>query len=45
VDAVSAEPGRTAAKRELWLSGRASDTAKKELAGRGWTVRENVLHP
>jgi hypothetical protein len=45
VDAVSAEPGLKAAKRELWLSGRASATAKKELGGRGWAVRENLLHP
>ena len=45
VDSVSAEPSLKAAKRDLWLSGRASDTAKKELAARGWTVKENALEP
>jgi hypothetical protein len=42
-DAVSAEPALKAAKRAIWLSGRASDAAKKELTARGWTVRENAL--
>jgi hypothetical protein len=44
-DTVSAEPGLKAAKRAIWLSGRASDTAKKELTARGWTVKENALQP
>jgi hypothetical protein len=45
VDAVSAEPGLKSSKRDLWLSGRASDTAKKELTARGWTVKESALQP
>ncbi len=31
------------AKRELWLTGRASPRAAKELAARGWTLRERGL--
>jgi hypothetical protein len=29
--------------KELWLSGSATDIARKELASRGWTVQENLL--
>ncbi len=31
------------AKRELWLTGRASPRAAKELAARGWSLRERSL--
>ena len=30
------------AQRELWVTGRVSPRAKKELAARGWTVKEEV---
>ena len=30
------------AKRELWVTGRVSPRAKKELVARGWTVKEEV---
>jgi hypothetical protein len=40
---VSHEPGLAAAKREIWLSGTASPTAKTELAAAGWTVKEDAL--
>ncbi|MCI0612876.1 hypothetical protein L0244_07785, partial [bacterium] len=29
--------------KELWLSGSATDRARKELASRGWTVQEDLL--
>ncbi len=29
--------------KELWLSGTATDRARKELASRGWTVQENLI--
>lgn len=30
--------------KELWLSGSATDIARKELASRGWTVQEDLLN-
>jgi hypothetical protein len=30
--------------KELWLSGSATDRARKELATKGWTVQENLLN-
>lgn len=30
--------------KELWLSGSATDRARKELASRGWTVQEDLLN-
>lgn len=30
--------------KELWLSGSATDLARKELASRGWTVHEDLLN-
>lgn len=30
--------------KELWLSGSATDLARKELASRGWTVQEDLLN-
>jgi hypothetical protein len=29
----------------MWLSGIASETAKKELAAAGWTVKERAIEP
>ena len=45
VDAVSASPELKGSPREIWLFGRCSDQARRELTGRGWVVRENVLGP
>jgi hypothetical protein len=42
---VSAEPGLAAPKRVIWLSGTASETAKKELAAARWTVKERAIEP
>jgi len=43
VASVSKEPGLASAKREIWLSGTASPTTKKELAAAGWTLKESAL--
>jgi hypothetical protein len=45
VDAVSASPELTGSPREIWLFGKCSAVARKELNGRGWVVHENVLGP
>jgi hypothetical protein len=45
VDAVSASPELKGASREIWLFGRCSERARRELTARGWVVRENVLAP
>jgi hypothetical protein len=34
---------QTSKSKELWLSGTATDRARKELASMGWTVQENLL--
>ncbi len=38
-----AEAEHPKAKREMWLTGRASERTAKELAARGWTLRERGL--
>lgn len=39
----SAQADAPKAKRELWLTGRASPRAAKELEARGWTLKEKSL--
>jgi hypothetical protein len=43
VDDVSNSPELKSASREIWLFGRCSERARKELTARGWTIHENVL--
>jgi hypothetical protein len=43
VDTFSAAAVPDAKSRELWLSGRVTDEAKKELTARGWEVHEHAL--
>ena len=43
VEQAAKDPSLAAPKRALWLSGAASDTAKKTLAAGGWTVKESAL--
>jgi hypothetical protein len=43
VDDVSASPELKSASREIWLFGRCSERARKELTARGWTIHEKVL--
>ncbi|MFI5183024.1 MAG: hypothetical protein ACHQNV_01390 [Vicinamibacteria bacterium] len=43
VDAVSANRELKGSPREIWLFGKASKEALKELTARHWVVRENVL--
>jgi hypothetical protein len=42
IDQFASDPTLKAAKREIWLSGRASAAAAKELASRGWKLREST---
>ncbi len=42
IDQFASDPTLKAVKREIWLSGRASATAAKELAARGWKLRESA---
>ena len=43
VDSFSAEPVEGASRREVWLSGQASEKARAALQARGWVVKERVL--
>ncbi|HEY7412753.1 MAG TPA: hypothetical protein VII13_18570 [Vicinamibacteria bacterium] len=43
VEEAVAQPDLASAKPTLWLSGVASDTARRELAARGWTLKEKAL--
>jgi hypothetical protein len=43
VDAFTAEPDAKASRHEAWISGKASDRARRELTQRGWSIREEVL--
>jgi hypothetical protein len=43
VEQAGADPSLAAPKRAIWLSGVASEAAKKALAAGGWTVKESAL--
>jgi hypothetical protein len=44
VEQATKDPSLAAPKRALWLSGVASDAAKKGLAANGWTLKESALN-